>query len=147
MDVLNHDAQPFTFTTALHAYFTCDAAKTSLPDFENGSYTDSTDTTTTNPKVQNGHITFGKEVDRIYYSTADTISIPTAALVLEKLNLPEAVVWNPYEEKAAAMSDLPDDGWQNFICIEPARIAQPAVVQPGTRWSCSCVLKSSTPPV
>lgn len=143
MVVINTDDQPFTFTTALHSYFTCQASTTTLPDFNNVHYKDSIDPTTTTHKLQSGLISFGEEVDRVYFDTPNTITIPSASLTINKTNFPEAVVWNPYIEKAAAMGDLPDNAWQDFICIEPARIAEPAVVQPNQNWTAQCVLTSS----
>ena len=29
------------------------------------------------------------------------------------------VVWNPGVEQAAAFGDMPDDGWHDFVCVEP----------------------------
>lgn len=137
--------QPFTFTTALHSYFTCDAESTTLHDFEGVTYGDSIDPEEPGrTKVQSGTIEFGKEVDRVYKSTSDTLTIPQAALTMTKTNLPEAVVWNPYKDKAAALSDMPDDGWKNFICIEPARIEQCAEVLSGETWSCEFKMTSDS---
>lgn len=30
------------------------------------------------------------------------------------------VVWTPWQAGAAALADLPDDGWQHFLCVETA---------------------------
>ena len=30
------------------------------------------------------------------------------------------VVWTPWQSGAAALADLPDDGWQHFVCVEAA---------------------------
>lgn len=47
---------------------------------------------------------------------------------------PEVVVWNPGVRHSAALSDLPDDGWQHMLCVEAARVYQPHNVQPGAVW-------------
>lgn len=141
MTVCNNDDRKFSFTMALHSYFTCNTEETTVPDLDNVSYIDSIDPAADGPKCQKGDITFGKEVDRIYIDTPTELSIPSARLRVVKTNLPEAVIWNPYVEKSAAMGDLPDDGWRSFICVEPARIEEPAVVDPGQSWSCKFVLK------
>lgn len=131
----NTNGEPFTFTTALHSYFTCQALSTVLSDFEGVTYKDSIDPEQPGiHKIQTGDITFGKEVDRVYLDTKNALTIPQSNLTLSKENLPEAVVWNPYVEKATALSDMPDDGWQNFICIEPARVVEPAHLDPGQQW-------------
>jgi glucose-6-phosphate 1-epimerase len=33
-----------------------------------------------------------------------------------------AVIWNPWTERAAAFSDMADDGWQRMLCIETANV-------------------------
>lgn len=144
MTVANNDDRQFSFTTALHSYFTCNPENTSLPDFDGIKYIDSIDSSADGPKSQQGDITFQKEVDRIYISSPSKLTIPSAGLTIVKTNFPEAVVWNPYVDKSSAMSDLPDDGWKQFICIEPARIEESAVVDPGQLWSCQCVLISES---
>lgn len=37
------------------------------------------------------------------------------------------VVWNPWDEGAAGMDDLPDDAWPGFVCVEPAVAKEAAV--------------------
>lgn len=142
VDVTNKDGRSFPFTMALHSYFACDPEKTSLPDFENVDYMDSVHENSEGPGKQKGPTTFGKEVDRVYMNTPDVWTIPSANLVLRKTNLPDAVVWNPYVDKSAGMSDLPDDGWKHFVCVEPGRIVEPVVVEPKEVWSCKVELFS-----
>lgn len=145
MDVTNkEDSRPFSFTTALHSYFACDARNTIVPDLDQVQYSDSLEKDETKiKKIQIGDIHFPAEVDRVYLDTQGVITIPSTGLTIKKDNLPEAVVWNPYIEKAAGMGDLPDDAWKHFICIEPARIIEPAVVQPGQVWTCKVELSSN----
>ncbi|KAI0560594.1 Aldose 1-/Glucose-6-phosphate 1-epimerase [Gracilaria domingensis] len=141
MEVKNNNAsEPFSFTTALHSYFCCESEDTVLTEYSGLTYEDNIESGKS--KMQNGDIHFGKEVDRIYIGTKDVLSIPTANLSISKENMPDAVVWNPYIEKAAALSDMPDDGWKNFICIEPGRIAEPAIVLPTGIWTGSVTFRS-----
>lgn len=142
MDVTNTDDRQFLFTTALHSYFTCDPENTVLPDLNGTQYIDSIDPSADGLKLQQGDITFGEEVDRIYIDSPSELTIPSVGLTIGKTNFPEAVVWNPYVDKSRAMSDLPDDGWKQFICIEPACIEEPALVNPSQTWSCQCILIS-----
>lgn len=140
--VKNLGTDEFSFTLALHSYFHCPAESVVLSDYDGLTYMDNT---AANAEVkQVGDVRFGKEVDRVYKSTPDALSLSSehSNLQLEKTNLPEAVVWNPYVEKTAALSDMPDDDWKRFICIEPARIVQPAIVAPGDTWTASLKLTS-----
>ncbi|SCK12242.1 D-hexose-6-phosphate mutarotase [Vogesella sp. LIG4] len=42
------------------------------------------------------------------------------------------VVWTPWQQGAANMADLPDDGWQHFLCVEAANAGSDArVLAPG----------------
>ena len=142
MHVTNNDTTPFTFTTALHSYYICQSESVTLTQFDSLAYDDTCDPEEPGKrKVQSGDITFGKEVDRVYFETSDELSLP--GLTIKKINLPDAVVWNPYIEKAAALKDMPDDDWRKFICIEPARVGEPAIVQPGDTWKCSLSLHAT----
>lgn len=144
MNVTNKDERPFSITTALHSYFLCPSESTKLIDFDGVRYIDSIDHNANSPKTQQRDVEFGKEVDRVYINTPNTIKIPSVGVTIRKTNLPEAVVWNPHIAKAAAMGDMPDDDWRTFICIEPARTEEAAVVQPGDTWSCQVVVESNS---
>lgn len=65
---------------------------------------------------------FDQEIDRIYFNTTAAVSLETGfhRLVVDKGGSDSTVVWNPWIEKAAAMRDLPDDGFRKFVCIEAA---------------------------
>ncbi|PXF46002.1 putative glucose-6-phosphate 1-epimerase [Gracilariopsis chorda] len=138
----NKNGEEFSFTTALHSYFCCNSQETTLSEYSGLKYEDNIESGV--EKTQHGIIEFGKEVDRVYLGTKSTLSLPSANLVIEKVNMPDAVVWNPYIEKTAALSDMPDDDWKKFICIEPGRIGEPAFVKPGETWTCSLTLLSTS---
>ena len=50
-------------------------------------------------------------------------------------------MWNPWKEKAAAMSDFGDDEYPNMVCVEPGFVAAPKVLAPGEKFHCGQVLK------
>ena len=37
------------------------------------------------------------------------------------------MIWNPWIERAAAFSDMADDGWQRMLCIETANVMDDVV--------------------
>jgi len=41
------------------------------------------------------------------------------------------MVWNPGSAGATRISDLPDEDWDRFICIEPIVLAEPKTVLQG----------------
>ena len=60
-------------------------------------------------------------------------------ILIEKSGSPSTVVWNPWVEKSATMTDLPDEGYLKFCCVEAAIANDKAViVMPGE----SCVLST-----
>jgi D-hexose-6-phosphate mutarotase len=41
-----------------------------------------------------------------------------------------SVVWNPWIAKAAALADLGDEEWREFVCVEQANANRNAVTLP-----------------
>jgi glucose-6-phosphate 1-epimerase len=47
---------------------------------------------------------------------------------LTTLGSQSAVVWNPGAEGAAAMTDMPDTAWKDFLCVEASNAGGDVVV-------------------
>ena len=45
-----------------------------------------------------------------------------------------AVVWNPWDKKAKAMTDFGDEEYKNMLCVGPAAIEKPITLKPGEEW-------------
>jgi len=43
------------------------------------------------------------------------------------------IVWNPGAADTAALSDMENDEYQRFVCIEPAQLT-PVNLAPGAQW-------------
>ena len=86
---------------------------------------------------QEGNIRFDSEVDFIYDSQGSARILDRSAnrvVQIEKQGSPSTVVWNPWEEKAKALADLPDDGYLDFVCVETAIANSKAIeLTPGER--------------
>jgi len=83
----------------------------------------------------------GANVDRIYLDNGDHVKRLVGAgdrgdrvISLATTELPDAVVWNPGPAKAALLADLHPGGEKHFVCVEPGRIRDPAVVAPSGAW-------------
>jgi glucose-6-phosphate 1-epimerase len=49
--------------------------------------------------------------------------------------LPDAVVWNPWTEKAKGMADFgPDDAYQRMICVEAGAVSNWQTLEAGDSW-------------
>ena len=56
-------------------------------------------------------------------------------LLIDAEGFPDAVVWNPGRERAAALADLDPGGERHFVCIEAAAVQEPVTIGPRRRWT------------
>jgi glucose-6-phosphate 1-epimerase len=82
-------------------------------------------------KVQHGDITIVSETDRVFLDTTGPVDVDDAALRRRVRTVKDrsltTVVWNPWVAKAQALSDLADDEWPEFVCVETCNVAAFAV--------------------
>jgi len=76
------------------------------------------------------------EVDRIYYGVTSALELREAQwrLRIEAANFPEVVVWNPWQEKSAAMADLQATDFRRFLCVEAALVGHSMQLAAGEQW-------------
>ena len=72
-------------------------------------------------------IRFAEETDRIYLAAPHRLRLATGRhdIVIEKTNLPDVVVWNPWVDKSRRMNDFGDDEYLRMLCVETGLIAAP----------------------
>lgn len=136
LTITNKDDKPFSFTSAFHNYFkTTDVKDSRVFGFENKKWLNRLeDDKEMGPQEDTGAgILLTGETDRIYLDAPEELAVfDFASLKVLKIKktstLPEATLWNPYGAEGA------DPGWKQFLCIEPACIQSPAVLQPGESW-------------
>lgn len=86
-------------------------------------------------------LSFHEEFDRIYknvdlHKLLQIVDKGKVLLTLERTNLPDAVVWNPWIKKSAGMADFePKSGYMNMLCIEPGNVGSFVKVSKGEKWS------------
>jgi len=136
LTVRNTGTTDFSYEEALHTYFAVDdITQVHVEGLDGARYLDKTATVRGNAPVQEGPVTFSNETDRVYdSSTATTIDDPTMnrSVRIVKYGSSNTVVWNPWQAKAAAMSDFDDDGWPNMVCVETANVLDLAIsLRPG----------------
>lgn len=118
----NDSEVPIVVSGALHTYLgVSDISQVRVVNLDGCDYLD----TVGEPKMrkQKGDVIFEREVDRIYESSSRILLVDELSgrtLLIEKSGSPSTVVWNPWEQKAAALADMPDDGYRKFCCIEAA---------------------------
>lgn len=129
----NPGTAPFTFTGALHSYFTVsDITKVAIEGLDGCTYVDTVGTPTR--KVQSGAITIGAETDRIYVDTTATCVIADSGLGrrvrVAKRGSHTTVVWNPWIAKAARMPDFGDHEYLGMVCVETANAVDDVITVP-----------------
>lgn len=107
---------------ALHSYFTVsNIADISITGLEDVSFHDSL---TGDQGRENESIKIDEEIDRVYLSTTDKVSIQDLGwnrnITISKSGSKSTVVWNPWIEKSAGMGDLGNEEYKEFVCIETA---------------------------
>ena len=133
--VTNTGATSLRFEEALHAYHRIgNFERARLHGLDGIHYLDKTDRN--QEKTQQGDIVITSETDRIYLNTQGAVELEDPVLRrrtrVTKQNSRTTVVWNPWAQKARALSDLGDGEWTQMICIETSNVADFAVVlKPG----------------
>jgi len=133
LEVTNLGQTPVRFEEALHAYHRVgEIEKVRVRGLNGVRYLDKTEAN--RQKQQQGEIAIVSETDRVYLDTTNAIEIEDPALKrrthVTKENSRTTVVWNPWIEKAHALSDLAGDEWKRMICIETSNVSAYSVTLP-----------------
>lgn len=138
--IRNTGEAPFEFTAALHTYLRVgDLRRAAVLGLGGVRYHDKV---AGGEHVQPGdELRFAEETDRVYYAAPDELRVRDEAegrtIVVRKRGFPDAVVWNPWAEKAKALDDLGEDQFSRFVCVEAAHVGSPVRLEPGARWEAS----------
>jgi len=136
LEVRNSGERPFAFAAALHTYLAvADIAAARLHGLCGAAFRDQTDGGRADRDCGES-LAVNREIDRIYAAPAAALTLSEAGrrLRIAAENFTEVVVWNPWEEKCALLTDMPPRGFEKMICVEAALIGAPVALQPGTRW-------------
>ena len=132
----NFGDTPLSISQALHTYFAVsDSRQVSLSGVENAQYVETL--ANWEERLQQGPVHITGETDRIYLGLAEPLVINDPAwkraIHIKASNSNSAVVWNPWVDKSARLSQFADDAWQRMLCVETARVWNDLlVVAPGT---------------
>ncbi|WP_395736556.1 D-hexose-6-phosphate mutarotase [Prosthecobacter sp.] len=134
LQATNTGSSPWSMTGALHTYLNVeDVTKIAVHGLHGTHYVEGRLSPEKRP--QQGTVVIDQEVDRMYISDATVIvhdPVWGRELVLEKAGSLATVVWNPWIEKSKRLSDLPDEAYPMFLCIEAANAGEDVVtIEPG----------------
>jgi glucose-6-phosphate 1-epimerase len=147
--VTNRGRFGFAFTCALHTYLRLhDVRRSALLGLGGVSFRDRV---TGGEKSEREDILRVRgPVDRIYLNAPDRVSVRDGAgrrmLILEKEGFQDLVVWNPWAVAARALTDLEDEEYRDFICVEPANVGKPIFLDGGESWAGSQVIRLEAAP-
>jgi glucose-6-phosphate 1-epimerase len=136
-----------TFQEALHTYLAVgDVRRVRVEGLADQPYFDRLADTTVPP--QGAALQIVGETDRVYPQPG-TISVVDPVLgrtlTVAASGSANAVVWNPWAAKAAAMPDFGDDEWPSTLCVETCNVLDRAVtVRAGSSSSMSVTFSVTT---
>lgn len=139
LETRNRGDAPLALSQALHSYFAVsDIRQVRMEGLDGCDYIETLEGWERRQQV--GEVSFGGETDRIYLGTPARLAIRDDAwrrrVLIEASDSASAVVWNPWIDKAARLSQFADDAWQRMLCIETARVLDDSLLlQPGARHS------------
>jgi len=129
---------PFSFQLALHTYFAIsDIKNISITGLKGVTYIDKTRNFLKQTEDRQA-VTISQETDRIYVGPKGDIVLQDtagASIRLDRHEFPDAVVWNPWEEKAKAVADLGENTYSKFVCVELGRVEPPFELAAGQEWT------------
>lgn len=127
---------PFAFTAALHSYLrVVELEESRLEGLGGRDYQD---------KLRQGrqqrdsgdHLAVDREIDRIYAEVRNPLLLREAgrSLGIHAEGFPDVVVWNPWEQQAAALPDLGRLEFRRMLCVEAALARRAFELAAGEQW-------------
>jgi glucose-6-phosphate 1-epimerase len=131
LSVRNTGVQAFTFTGGFHPYFAISSRKDILVNgLEGLPFKDSF------PGNNAFELNADGLVERQYMGNAEIRFYNGSNwLKITASGFDSWMVWNPGRAGATKISDLPDEDWDKFICIEPIVLAEPKTLLPGEAFN------------
>jgi glucose-6-phosphate 1-epimerase len=122
----NTSDKPFSITQAFHTYFRVgDIDSVSVIGLDGCEYFDKLEQG--RQKTQEGNVRINREVDSVFVGVDNDLIVDDPILqrriLINAPNTRTAVVWNPWVETSRKMSDLADDAYKQFVCVEAGNIA------------------------
>lgn len=146
LDVVNSSDTPLSFKFAFHTYFAVSHIRNvSVEGLDTASYADNLQ----QRKVCGPSVVrqIDQEIDRVYMNVEGPVTVSDSGygsqLVIAGSNLPDVVLWNAWIEKCKKIGDLPNDGYNFYVCVEHGVIGKDVVVPPKGTWNGSQIIQSN----
>ncbi|HNW52090.1 MAG TPA: D-hexose-6-phosphate mutarotase [Prolixibacteraceae bacterium] len=121
LSITNTGSQDFDYSAALHSYFGVSGIENiNIQGLQGARYYNGFDTSLNTQETE--LLEIHQEENRRYIDTSSDCVIEdpvfNQAIRISKKGSNVTVVWNPWEETSSKMEDLPDDGYEAFVCVE-----------------------------
>jgi glucose-6-phosphate 1-epimerase len=133
--VENVGETPFSFTAALHTYLRVrDVDDATVHGLRGTLFRVSGDRALHADDAE--HLSVTDYVDRVYVGAPSRLELRERdrSMLVESEGFPDAVIWNPGRERAAALHDLEPGDERRFVCIEAAVVQTPVTLGAGRQW-------------
>jgi glucose-6-phosphate 1-epimerase len=136
LTVANLGTEPLRYEEALHSYFAVgDVHRAAISGLESTEFLDKRDGGALK-HAPDAPLQLTEFSDRVFPENSHSVAIRDEknqrVLHIDKQNSSTTVVWNPWPEGSAPLTDLGPDDWPHFLCVEAANTATDAIVlEPG----------------
>jgi D-hexose-6-phosphate mutarotase len=144
LEVTNTGAEPVTFAEAFHTYLAVgDVRDVTVTGLEDASFVDRLVGPDVRPAAGEA-LAITAETDRVY-DQPGTVIVQDPALgrtvTVRAGGSANAVVWNPWIAKAAAMGDFGDEEWRAMLCVETCNVLDGSVtLAPGASHTMTAII-------
>lgn len=151
LNVTNTSDQPFDYTCALHSYYSLSAIDSiSIEGLQGVTYYNQL--TGENGVQEEEKLEITDALTRHYLNTETPVIIDDSAfrrrIKVDKAGSKVTTVWNPGAEACANIGDLPDDGYETFVCVEATNAFDyPISLAPGESFATSAIIGIDDTPV
>ena len=139
LSITNTDAEPFTFSAALHTYLRVgDVRQAAIEGLHGIRYRDRE--SGEQLKVDGEReVTVQAELDRVYLDTPPVLRVHDRSngrdFVIRSSGFADTVVWNPWAAATARLPDMEGQEYLEMLCVEAAQVGSPVTLDPGGAWT------------
>lgn len=151
LKVTNTSGEPFDYTCALHTYYSLSAIDSiSIEGLQGVTYYNQL--TGENGVQEEEKLEIAEALTRHYLNTETPVIIDDSAfrrrIKVDKAGSKVTTVWNPGAETCANIGDLPDDGYETFVCVEATNAFDfPISIAPGESFATSAIVGIDDTPI
>lgn len=144
---INTGKEVFTYSDALHAYFTVsDISKVRLHGFKGHRYYDGLENGAVKTQTEELLVIKREEIRRYFEFTDECILEDLGyyrKIHIKKDGSRVTLVWNPWSETAKKIPDMQDDGYKKMLCVESVNSNDDIVtLKPGEKHTLTTIIKS-----